>query len=134
MLCLSLLYVIITSKRLLRNTNYVMRVAKPKLPITLCTLYKAFIRSIFLCFSRLVSLLTSTHITSVEKMHRFSCRIITGYLSSTPIFLVHLEALLPPLRINLTHQSFSYFQRALRLPPSFPLASLAHLNSRTRFK
>ena len=67
-------------------------------------------------------------------MHRSSCRVITGCLSSTPIPLLHIEALLPPLRITLTHQSLSFFERALRLPPTFPIAPLANSNPRTRLK
>ena len=43
-----------------------------------------------------------THIISVERMHRSSCRVITGYLSSTSIPLFRIEALLPPLGVNLT--------------------------------
>ena len=67
-------------------------------------------------------------------MHRSSCRVITGCLSSTPIPLLHIEALLPPLPVTLTHQSLSFFERALRLPPTFPIASLANSNPRTRLK
>ena len=67
-------------------------------------------------------------------MHRSSCRVITGCLSSTPIPLLHIEALLPPLRVTLTHQSLSFFERALRLPLTFPIASLAISNPRTRRK
>ena len=68
----------------------------------------------------------ATHITSVERMHRSSCRVITGCLSSTPIPLLHLEALLPPLRVTITQQSLSFFKRAVRLSSTFPLASLAN--------
>ena len=67
-------------------------------------------------------------------MHRSSCRVITGCLSSTPIPLLHTEALLPPLQITLTHQSLFFFERALRLPPTFPIASLANSNPRTHLK
>ena len=67
-------------------------------------------------------------------MHRSSCRVITGCLSSTPIPLLHIEALLPPLRVTLTHQSLSFFKRVLRLPPTFPIASLAISKPRTRLK
>ena len=67
-------------------------------------------------------------------MHSSSCRVITGCLSSTPIPLLHIEALLPPLRVTLTHQSLSFFERALRLPPTFAIASLANSNPRTRLK
>ena len=87
-----------------------------------------------LCFPRLVSLLIFTHITSVERMHRSSCRVITGCLSSTPIPLLHMEALLPPLRVTLTHQSLSFFEQALHLPPTFPIASLANSGPRARLK
>ena len=51
-----------------------------------------------------------------------------------PILLLHLEALLPLLHITLIHQCILYFVCDLRLPPSFRLKSLAHLNPRTRFK
>ena len=67
-------------------------------------------------------------------MHRSSCRVITGCLSSTPIPLLHIEALLFPLRVTFTHQSLSFFERALRLLPTFPIASLANSNPRTRLK
>ena len=70
----------------------------------------------------------------MERMHRSSCRVITGCLSSTPIPLFHIEALLPPLRVTLNHQSLSFFERALRLPPTFSIASLANSNPRTRLK
>ena len=102
---------------------------------SLCTLYKAFIRPILTYASPGWFLFSSpTHITSVERMHRSSCRVITGCLSSTPIPLLHIEALLPPLRVTLTHQSLSFFERALRLPPTFPIACLANSNPRTRLK
>ena len=67
-------------------------------------------------------------------MHRSSCRVITDCLSSTPIPLLHIEALLPPLRVTLTHQSLSFFERVLRLPSTFPIVSLANSNPRTRLK
>ena len=102
---------------------------------SLCTLYKAFIFPIltyaspgWFPFSPL------THITFVERMHRSSCRLITGCLSSTLIPLLHLEALLPPLHVTLSYQSLSFFERALRILSSFPLASLSHYNPRTRLK
>ena len=76
-----------------------------------CTLYKAFIRPILTYASPgWFPFSPPTHITSVERMHRSSCRIITGCLSSTPIPLLHVEALLPPLRVTLIHQSLSFFE------------------------
>ena len=102
---------------------------------SLCTLYKAFIRPILTYASPgWFPFSSPTHITSVERMHRSSCGVITGCLSSTPIPLLHIEALLPPLRVTLTHQSLSFFERALHLPPTFPIASLANSNPRTRLK
>ena len=78
---------------------------------SLCTLYKAFIRPILTyAFPGWFLFSFPTHITSVERMHRSSCRVITGCLSSTPILLLHIEALLPPLRVTLTHQSLSFFE------------------------
>ena len=97
--------------------------------VSLCTLYKAFICPILTYASPgRFPFSSPTHITTVERMHRFSCRVITDCLSSTPIPLLHIEALLPPLRVTLTHQSLSSFERALRLPSTFPLASLANSN------
>ena len=91
---------------------------------SLCTLYKAFIRPILTYASPAWFPFSSpTHITSVKRMRRSSCRVITGCLSSTPIPLLHIEALLPPLRVTLTHQSLSFFEQALRLPSTFPIAS-----------
>ena len=102
---------------------------------SLCTLYKTFICPILTYASPgWFPFSSPTHITSVERMHRSSCRVITGCLSSTPIPLLHIEALLPPLRVTLTHQSLSFFERVLRLPSTFPIASLANSNPRTRLK
>ena len=67
-------------------------------------------------------------------MHRSSCRVITGCLSSTSIPLLYIEALLPPLCVTLTHQSLSFFERALQLPSTFSLASPANSNTRTHLK
>ena len=52
---------------------------------SLCTLYKAFIRPILTYVSPgWFPFSSPTHITSVERMHRSSCRVITGCLSSHP--------------------------------------------------
>ena len=102
---------------------------------SLCTLYKVFIRPILTYASPgRFPFSSPTHVTSVERMHRSSCRVIKGCLSSTPIPLLHIEALLPPLRVTLTHQSLSFFERALRLPSTFPIASLVNSNPHTRLK
>ena len=92
---------------------------------SLCTLYRAFIRPILTYASPSWFPFSSpTHITSVERMHRSSCRVITGCLLSTPIPLLYVEPFLPPLRVTLTHQSLSFFERALQLPSTFPYPSL----------
>ena len=102
---------------------------------SLCTLYKDFIRPILTYASPSWFPFSSpTHITSVERMHKSSCGVITGCLSSTPIPLLHIKALLPPLRVTLTYQSLSFFEQVLRLPSAFPIASLASSNPRTRLK
>ena len=102
---------------------------------SLCILYKAFICPIltyaspgWLFFS------PPSHITSLERMYRSPCRVITGCLSSTPIPLLHVEALLPPLYVTLTHQSISFFERAFLLPSNFLLASLVNSNPRIRLE
>ena len=60
---------------------------------SLCTLYKAFIRPILTyAFPGWFSFSSPTHITSVERMHSSSCRVITGCLSSTPIPLLHITS------------------------------------------
>ena len=88
---------------------------------SLCTLYKAFIRPILTYASPgWFPFSSPTHITSVGRMHKSSCRVITGCLSSTPILLLHIEALLPPLRVTLTDQSLSFFKRAPVYLQPFP--------------
>ena len=56
---------------------------------------------------------------------------ITGCLSSSPIPLLFSEAL-PPLRVTLTHFTFSSYERALHLPTSFPISGLARLGVKPR--
>ena len=65
-------------------------------------------------------------------MHRSSCRVIL-LLSSTPITLLHLEALLPPSRVTLTHQSLSSLNKPSAYLKPF-LYPLANSNPRTRLK
>ena len=102
---------------------------------SLCTVYKAFIRPILTyAFPGWFPFSSSTNTTSVQRTHRSSCRVIAGCLSSTPIPLLHIEALLPPLRVTLTHQFLSFFEQTLRLPSTFPIASLANSNPRTLLK
>ena len=104
---------------------------------SLCTLYKAFIRPILTYASAgLFSFASSTHITSVERMHRSFCRVITGCLSSTPIPLLHVEALLPPLRVSLslTPLSPSLNEPSVYLQsfpyPLLPILTPAHVSKK----
>ena len=88
---------------------------------SLCTLYKAFVRPILTYASPgWFPFSSPTHITS-------------GLFIVHPIPLLHVEALFPPQRVTLTHQSLS-FKRTLRLLSTSPLASLANSNPRTRLK
>ena len=59
-------------------------------------------------------------------------RAITGCLSSSPIPLLFSEASLPPLRVTLTHFTLLSYERALRLPTSFPISDLARLGVKPR--
>ena len=57
---------------------------------------------------------------------------ITDCLSSSPIPLLLSEASLPPLRVTLIHFTLSSYERALRLPTSFPISGLARLGVKPR--
>ena len=64
--------------------------------------------------------------------YRAASRAITGCLSSSPIPLRLSEASLPPLQVTLTHFTLSSYERALRLPTSFPISDLARLGVKPR--
>ena len=68
----------------------------------------------------------------MERLHRAASRAITGCLSSSPIPLLLSEASLPPLRVTLTHFTLFSYERALRLPTSFPISGLAKLAVKPR--
>ena len=68
----------------------------------------------------------------MERLHRGASRAITGCLSSTPIPLLLTEASLPPLRVTLTHFTLFSYERALRLPTSFPISGLTRLGVKPR--
>ena len=65
------------------------------------------------------------NITKLERLHRAASRAITDCLSSSPIPLLLSEASLPFLRVTLTHFTLLSYERALRLPTSFPISGLA---------
>ena len=68
----------------------------------------------------------------MERLHRAASRAITGCLSSSPIPLLLTEASLPPLRVTLTHFTLFSYERALRLPTSFPISGLERLGVKPR--
>ena len=70
--------------------------------------------------------------TKLKRLHRAATHAITGCLSSSPIPLLLTEASLPPLRVTLTHFILFSYERALRLPTSFPISGLARLRVKPR--
>ena len=76
--------------------------------------------------------LSATNLTKLKHLQRRASRAITGCLSSSPIPLLLTEASLPPLRVTLTHFTLSSYERALRLPISFPISGLARLGVKPR--
>ena len=76
--------------------------------------------------------LSATNLIKLERLYRAASRAITGCLSSSPIPLLLTEASLPPLRVTLTHFILSSYERALRLPTSFPISGLARLGVKPR--
>ena len=76
---------------------------------------------------RLLITKSATNFTKLERLHRAASRAITGCLSSSPIPLLLSEASLPPLRVTLTHFTLLSYERAFRLPTSFPISGLARL-------
>ena len=84
---------------------------------SLSLLYKAFVQPVLTYASPgWFPFLCDIATNHLEVLHRAACRVITGCLSSTPSYLLLLEAQLPPLKLTLEHQAFSSFERALRLP------------------
>ena len=100
---------------------------------SLCLLYKAFLRPLLTYASpRWFPYLTATNFTKLERLHRAASRAIIGCLSSFPIPLLLFEASLTPLRVTRTHFILSSYERALRLPTSFPISGLARLGVKPR--
>ena len=100
---------------------------------SLSVLYKSFLRPLFTYASPgWFPFLSATNITKLERLHRAASRAITGCLSSSPIPLLLTEASLPSLRVTLTHFTLLSYERALRLPTSFPISGLARLGVKPR--
>ena len=96
-------------------------------------LYKSFLRLLLTYASPgWFSFLSATNLTKLERLHRAASLAIIGCLSSSPIPLLLTEAFLPPLRVTLTHFTLFSYERALRLPTSFPISGLARLGVKPR--
>ena len=92
----------------------------------LSVLYKSFLRPLLTYASPgWFPFQSATKFTKLERLHLAASRAITGCLSSSPIPLLFSEASLPPLRVTLTHFTLLSYERALRLPTSFPISGLA---------
>ena len=77
---------------------------------SLSLLYKFFFRSLLTYASPgWFPFLSATNFTKLERCHRAASRTITGCLSSCPIPLLLSKALLPPLRVTLTHFTLSSY-------------------------
>ena len=100
---------------------------------SLSVLYKSFLRSLLTYASPgWFPFISATNITKLERLYRAASRAIIGCLSSSPIPLQLTEASLPPLRVTLTHFTLFSYERALRLPTSFPISGLARLGVKPR--
>ena len=100
---------------------------------SLCVLYKSFLRPLLTYASPgWFPFLSATDLTKLKRLHLAASRAITGCLSSSSIPLLLTEVSLPPLRVTLTHFTLSSYERALRLPTSFPISGLARLGVKPR--
>ena len=96
-------------------------------------LYKSFLRPVLIYASpRWFPFLSATNFIKMECLHRAANRAITGCLSSSLIPLLLTEASLPPLRVTFAHFTLLSYERALRLPISFPFSGLARLGVKPR--
>ena len=100
---------------------------------SLSLLYKSFLRPLLTYASPgRFPFLSATNVTKLERLHQAASRAITGCLSSSPIPLLLTEASLSLLRVTLTHFTLLSYERALRLPTSFPISGLARLGVKPR--
>ena len=96
-------------------------------------LYKSFLRPLLTYASPgWFPFLSTTNFTKLKRLHRAASCAITGCLSSSLIPLLLTEASLPPLRVTLTHFTLLSYERALRLPTSFPISGLTRLGVKPR--
>ena len=100
---------------------------------SLSLLYESFLQSLLTYASpRWFPFLCVTNTTKLERLHQAASRAIIGCLSSSPIPLLLSEASLSILRVTLTHFTLLSYERALRLPTSFPISGLARLGVKPR--
>ena len=99
----------------------------------LSLLYKAFLRPLLTYASpEWFPFLKHYRFYQIGTLHRVASRTITGCPSSIFIPFLLSEASLPPLRVTMTHFILSSYERALRLPTSFPISGLARLGVKPR--
>ena len=96
----------------------------------LSALYKAILRLTY-ASPGWFPFLSVTNITKLKRLYRAASRAIAGCLSSS-LFHFFSEAFLSPLRVTLIHFTLSSYERALRLPTSFPVSGLARLGVKPR--
>ena len=95
---------------------------------SLSLLYKSFLRPLLTYASPgWFPFLSATNIAKLARLHRAASRAITGCLLFSAIPLLLSETSLLPLRVTLTHFTLSLYERALRLPTSFPISGLTRL-------
>ena len=100
---------------------------------SLSVLYKSFLRSLLTYASPgWFPFLSATNFIKLERLHRAASRAITGCLPFSSIPLLLAEASLPPLQVTQTHFTLFSYERALRLPTSFPISGLARLGVKPR--
>ena len=76
--------------------------------------------------------LSVINITKLERFHRAGSCAISDWLSSSLIPLILSETSLPLLRVTLINFGLSSYERAFRLPTSFPISGLARLGVKPR--
>ena len=100
--------------------------------VLLCLLYKSFLRPLLTYVSSGCFSLSITNITKLERIHRAASHAITGYLVFSLIPLLPSEASLSPPPVTPIHFTLYCYERALRLPTSFPISDLARLGVKPR--
>ena len=96
-------------------------------------LYEVFLRPLLTYASpKCFPFLSVTNITKLEHLHRAASRETSGCLSSSSISLFLSETSLIPLRVTSTYFALSFYERALRLPTSFPISGLTRLEVKPR--